>query len=442
MDAQTADLTQWTPGNISLHANMLGSLKLEELLAWRSTLPLTARNLLDSSWGWLNNAHIPPAGDWHSWLFLGGRGSGKTGAGADWIAAKAMKGARLALVGASLHDVREVMIDGPSGLRTLAEDGERPRYEASRRRLVWPGGGVAYAFSAEDPESLRGPQFHYAWADEFCAWKAPSETLALLRMGLRLGKQPQLCVTTTPKPLAALRTLLKEAGVVVTRARTAQNIMLPRAFVDSVNALYGGTRLAAQELDGTIVEGTRSLWRAEDLDAAYGVAPERFDEVVVAVDPPAGVKGSACGIIVAGRAGGRAYVLEDATVVGEKPLGWAKRAVAVAQAYGASRIVAEANQGGDMVQSVLAMAGCEVRIELVHARLGKRARAEPVAALYEQGRVRHAPAKGGRFCALEEEMMALGADDVSHSPDRADALVWAVTALLINGRAEPRLRVL
>jgi phage terminase large subunit-like protein len=397
------------------------------------------------SWGCQGrDEQYAPEGDWHSWLFLGGRGAGKTRAGAEWLSSLMVKGVRAALVGASLHDVREVMIEGPSGLRAIADERNRPYYEVSRRRLVWPKGGVAYAYSAEDVESLRGPQFHYGWADEFCAWRRPSEMLAQLRLGLRLGAKPRLCVTTTPKPTTALKTLMGETGVVVTRGATSANLVgLSDDFLSSLQSLYGGTRLAAQELEGLIVEDQdRSLWRACDLMRCYGARPPVFDDVIVALDPPATAAGDACGIIVAGRVGDRAYVLEDATVSGLSPLGWAQRVAGLVRVYGASRVVAEANQGGEMIRSLLAISGCEVRIELVHARVGKRARAEPVAALYEQGRVVHAPETDVRFAALEEELMALGSEEMRHSPDRADALVWAVTALMISGRAEPRVRVL
>ncbi|MGN6365813.1 DNA-packaging protein [Asticcacaulis taihuensis] len=399
------------------------------------------------TWGfWANDHQKAPTGDWHSWLFLGGRGAGKTRAGAEWLAALAGRGVRCALIGASLHDVREVMIEGPSGLKSIASRGNRPSYEVSRKRLRWPDGGVAYAYSAEDPESLRGPQFHYAWADEFCAWRHPAETLAMLRMGLRLGDAPRLCLTTTPKPIRALRNLMAEPGVAITRAATKDNAEnLAPAFLEGLHGLYGGTRLAAQELDGLVVDDdNRALWRADDLARCYGARPERFDLVVVAVDPSATAGGDACGIVVAGRLGERGYVLEDATISGFSPLGWAQKVASVLAEHGAQRVIAEATQGGEMVRSLLAMSGCDVPIELVHARSGKRTRAEPVAALYEQGRVSHCPANGGRFAALDEELMALGSGELgkspAKSPDRADALVWALSALLVNGRAEPRLR--
>ncbi|MGZ8362882.1 MAG: DNA-packaging protein [Caulobacteraceae bacterium] len=387
-----------------------------------------------------NDQRAPP-GDWRTWLYLGGRGAGKTWTGAHWLHARAAKGQRLALVGPTLHDVREVMVEGVSGLKAVASKADRPRYEASRKRLVWGSGGVAYCFSAEDPESLRGPQFHAAWADEFCAWRHPAETLAMLRLGLRLGADPRLVVTTTPKPIAALRTLKAEVSTVCRdSAPTHVNAeYLSPEFVESLHSLYGGTRLAAQELDGLIVEDAGSaLWRAEDLARTRGAPPPAFERVVVAVDPPVSAGGDACGIVVAGRADGRAYVLADRSVSGRSPSGWAGQAVTAAREFGAAAIVAEANQGGDMVRNVLSHAEPPCPVKLVHARFGKRARAEPVAALYEQGRVTHC----GAFPALEEELMALGGGDLKHSPDRADALVWAITDLMLGRGAEPRVRVL
>lgn len=441
----------WTPGDPCLNIKYLATMPPEALRLWLNRHDAATIGRMLTAWSiWGRDEQRPPDGDWHSWLFLGGRGAGKTRAGAEWVKSLLVPGLRVALVGPTLHDVREVMIDGPSGLRSVADPGNRPFYEVSRRRLRWPGGGTAYAFSAEEPERLRGPQFHFAWADEFCAWRAPGETLAQLRMGLRLGVKPRLCVTTTPKPVAALKTLMAEAGTVVTRSATRANLAgLADDFLSGLTALYGGTRLAAQELDGMVVEDeAAALWRAEDLARCYGARPPRLDALVTAVDPPATSHGDACGIVVAGRLDGRGYVLCDATVSGLSPLGWARRVAAVVRDYGAQQVVAEANQGGEMVRALLAQAGCEAPIRLVHARDGKRRRAEPVAALYEQGRVTHCPGDGGRFNALDEELMALGAGEtgrspaksLAKSPDRADALVWALTALLVEGRAEPRMR--
>ncbi len=389
---------------------------------------------------WFRQDHqLPPTDQWSAWLFLGGRGAGKTFAGASWVASLTRQPLSIALVGPTFHDVREVMIEGPSGLKALSPLDDRPRWEATRKRLVWKSGAVAYAFSAEDPDSLRGPQFHAAWADEFCAWPKPAETLAMLRFGLRLGEDPRLVVTTTPRPIRALKTLIAEPGVAVTRAGTAENAgNLAPAFLSTLEALYGGTRLAAQELDGVIVEDEGGLFRAEDLARCRGALPARFDRVVVAVDPPATATGDACGIVVVGKLDGRAFVLADRSAKGLSPNGWARQAVAAAHDFHAHALVAEANQGGDMVRAVLVQADPPCAVKLVRASLGKRARAEPVAALYEQGRVIHC----GAFPALEEELMALGTGDLGHSPDRADALVWAVSELMLGVGRAPRLRAL
>jgi len=426
----------------------------------------------------LRPAQKPPEGDWRTWLFLGGRGAGKTLAGANWLADQAEKlghGGRLALIGPTLHDVREVMIEGVSGLKNLPRwgEGERPTFEASHRKLTFPGGCVAYAFSAEDPDSLRGPQFSGAWADEFCAWpsvgaRGAGETLATLRMGLRLsgvdGAPPRLVVTTTPRPSRALKGLKAEPACVLTQSATRDNAEhLSDGFLSGLESLYGGTRRAAQELEGQIVELDGALFTAEMMARARSPSPSwggtaerresrvgsdsstaahpdaphegegKLTRVIVAIDPTTTAGGDACGIVVAGsrlRPDGRreAVVLADRSCRGLSPDRWARRAIAAAREFGAGAVVVEVNQGGEMVESVLKTAGCHVRVRTVRATRGKRLRAEPVAALYEQGRVLHA----GRFPELEEELMALGGDEEG-SLDRADALVWAVTDLILTG---------
>ena len=386
---------------------------------------------------WPRGAHpaqLPPEGQWATWLFQGGRGAGKTRAGAEWLAARAeaTPNGRFALIAATEHDLREVMIEGASGLRSLPGR-EHPKYESSRRKLKWNNGAVAYGFSAEQPERLRGPQFMAAWADEFCAWRHAEDVLSNLRLGLRLGDDPRLVVTTTPKPIMALRKLRKEASCVMTQAGTAANAhnLAPR-FMEGIEALYGGTRLAEQELGGVLVEGAGALWKAEEIAQARRERPERFDRVIVAIDPPAGMDGSACGIIVAGRADGHGYVLADRTVSGVRPLAWATRALQAAREFGALKIVAEANQGGEMVRETLQTAaletGVQCRVDLVHAARSKRARAEPVSALYEQGKVHHC----GAFTELEEQLMGMGAGEKEEGLDRADALVWAILALKLT----------
>lgn len=406
------------------------------------------RRILSADWRVLaHGGQVEPGGDWRTWLILGGRGGGKTRAGAEWVADQAGRGASIALVGQSLHDVREVMIEGPSGIRTLPRWrlGGRPRWETGRRRLVWSNGAVATAFSAEDPESLRGPQFTAAWADEWCAWPrargGPEATLGLLRMGLRLGNRPRLVITSTPKPTAALRRLVQAPGVVRSDLPTRGNkAHLSPRFLEDLEALYGGTRLAAQELEGRIVEGDGALFTLQMMrEARSETVPDQFERVVVAVDPSCSVGGDACGIMVVGRTQRVCWVLADRTVRGRSPQGWAEAVARAVADFGAVRVVAEANQGGEMVEAVLRTAGVACAVRRVHARLGKRARAEPVAALYEQGRVRHV----AELEALEEELMGLGTEDGEGSPDRADALVWAVTDLLVTPPPQgPRISVL
>ncbi len=397
----------------------------------------------------LRDEQKPPADrDWSTWLFLGGRGAGKTLAGASWIADMADAlgpDGRLALVGPTLHDVREVMIGGVSGVMSLPRwpGGERPKYVSSRRTLTFPNGAVAQVFSAEDPDSLRGPQFAAAWADEMCAWSRGEETLAMLRLALRLGAEPKLVVTTTPRPTRLLKGLRGEPGCAESHAGTMANAAnLAPGFVDSLRALYGGTRREAQELEGLVVDAEGSLFTAAMIAACRGgEVPEAFDRVVVGVDPTASAAGDACGIVVVGRLGKRAWVLADQTVTGRSPEGWARRVLETARTFKAQALIAEVNQGGEMVRSVLRAVGWregEITLKEVRATQGKAARAEPVAALYEQGRVFHTRP----FTGLEEELMALGAEEARGSRwDRADALVWALTALMIDRGGEgPRMR--
>lgn len=417
-----------------------------ERSAWVASLtPAQAQAELDDLKAWRHQAQegqTPPEGDWLTWLFLGGRGAGKTRAGAEWLVSQVRRGAgRVALIGPTFNDVREVMLGGPSGLLTIDARAGRPRYEASRKRVVWPNGAVGYAFSAEDPDGLRGPQFHAAWADEFAAWARPQETLDMLRFALRLGPSPRLAVTTTPRPIPALRALIAAPGVTMTRASSAANAAnLAPGFIDAMRAQYGASRLARQELDGELIEDPEgALWTRAMIDAALSAERAPPERIVVAVDPPAGGgAGDACGIVAAGASGsGRAMtgvILADASLHA-RPEAWARKVADTVLAVDADHVVAEANQGGDMVRAVLQAAAPDLRVRLVHASRGKRARAEPVAALYAAGRIAHA----GRFTALEDEMCAFGAPGFSGSPDRVDALVWAVAALF-EGAASPRMR--
>lgn len=377
-------------------------------------------------------AQKAPHGDWRTWLFQGGRGAGKTRAGAEWLLARMLADTNgiFALVGATLHDVREVMIEGPAGLMNLP--GAPPmRYESSRRRLSIKDGAVAYAFSAEEPRRLRGPQFDGAWADEFCAWDRPQDALDMLRLGLRRGADPRLVVTTTPRPIPALRRLRGEVSCVLTQAPSVANAanLSPR-FLEGLIELYRDTDVERQELNGDLLDGAKhGVWTPEAWKKVRGKAPSSFERIVVAVDPPASTGGSACGIVVAGKRGPRAYVLADRTAQDLSPLGWAMRAVDAAREFSAHAIVAESNQGGEMVRATLAQADPPCAINLVRARYGKRERATPIAMLYQKDLVSHcAP-----FAALEEELMALDGD-LAARLDRADALVWALTVLMFDER--------
>jgi len=387
----------------------------------------------------------PPAGDWRSWLILGGRGSGKTRAGAEWVHAIASAGQtsdlRIALVAETLGDAREVMIDGMSGISRIARR-RRPDFEISRRRLVWPNGAVAQIFSSEDPESLRGPQFHFAWCDELAKWKHGQDTWDMLQFGLRLGTAPRQLVTTTPRPVPLLKALMADPATVTTRISTRDNTAnLAPGFVEALARRYGGTRLGRQELDGELIEDREdALWRHDVLEAATIRFSGNIRRIVVAVDPPASAGlHSCCGIVVAGlEASGRAVVLADCSVEGASPAGWANAVAKAYRRFSADRVVAEINQGGDMVTAMLKSIDETLPVTTVRATRGKFLRAEPVAALYEQGRVAHA----GRFVALEDQMCDFGPDGLSsgRSPDRLDALVWALTALMLEASSEPRVR--
>lgn len=403
------------------------------------------RHLLRDWLVWSRPAQRPPDGDWRTWVFMGGRGAGKTRAGAEWVSSLARYGhaGRIALIGPTFHDVREVMIEGNSGLRSLPH--ERPAYEASRKRLIWANGAQAFCFSAEDPESLRGPQFDAAWADELCFWPYADESLATLEHGMRLGERPQLMVTTTPRPINALKRVLASPDAMLTRASTWDNAHnLAPEFIAALEQRWTGSARQRQELLGELIDEIEgALWRRADIEAARTREHGEFDRIVVAVDPPAGMGPDAahCGIIAAAAWGEgwqrTAMVLADASIQGAAPNAWAQHAAALARSLGAHAIVAEANNGGEMVRAVLQAAAPDIIVRLVRASEGKRVRAEPVATLYAQGRVKHAAA----FPALEDEMCAFGADGFKHSPDRLDALVWAMTDLLMGG-AQPRLRLL
>lgn len=405
-------------------------------------------------WNYAFEEQYPAFGAPKTWLVTGGRGSGKTRLGAEWTIALVrglapfvrLKGRRtyqrIALVGETLADVREVMIEGPSGIVTVAREG-RPRYEPSRRRLLWPNGAVGYVFSSEDPESLRGPQFDAAWCDELAKWKNADATFDMLQFGLRLGEPPMQMITTTPRPTRLMKRLMADGKAVKAKLSTADNAKnLATGFVETLKQRYDGTRLGRQELDGELVEDREdALWSRETIEAARVATAPELRRIVVAVDPPATSRqtSDACGIVATGIDGeGIIVVLADATLRAAEPRRWATAAVALWHALEADCLVAEVNQGGDMVKEVIATVDANVPVKPVRARRGKWLRAEPVAALYQQGRVRHA----GIFRELEDEMCEFGPDGLSggRSPDRVDALVWAVSELMPGRGGVPRVR--
>ncbi len=393
---------------------------------------------------------IPAHENWLIWLLLGGRGAGKTRTGAEWIREQVFaKGkSRIALVAPTLNDAREVMLDGESGLLNIGYPSERPVFSPSRRRLDWPNGAVGHIFTAEDPDGLRGPQFDAAWADEFCAWAYPQATLSNLRLALRLGGFPQLVMTTTPRPIPALKILLNTTGLLVSRGSTADNAdNLAPTFLSAMEEAYGGTRLGRQELGGEYIEDLDgALWTRTMLENAYTAERPDCSKIIIAIDPPvtSGENSDACGIIVAGtearsilgRQRDKAYILHDGTVQGRSPEGWAEAALKLAKIWQADYIVAETNQGGELVSSVLNMIDPSVPVRSVYASRSKTLRAEPVALLYEQDRIAHC----GHFTELEDELAAMGTQVLGHSPDRADALIWAVSELLLKSRPAPRIR--
>jgi len=396
---------------------------------------------------WARPAQLPPEGDWQTWLILAGRGFGKTRTGAEWVTAlaAAQPGVHIALVGATAHDARAVMVEGASGLRAVAPPDLRPQVLASRRRVDWPNGSRATWFTAEEPDQLRGPEHHFAWCDEIAKWRFADASWDMLQMGLRLGNRPQVLATTTPRPIALLRRLLADAATTVTRGRTFDNATnLPPGFLAAVRAQYAGTRLGRQELDGELIDDVSgALWTRAMLDQARVRAAPDLERVVVAVDPPVstGESADACGIVVAGRCTtGHAYVLADCSLQGASPHGWAKAALNAQSSFGADRIVAEVNNGGALVESLFRSLDTTVPFRAVRASHGKVARAEPVAALYERGLVHHV----GAFPALEDELCSLvpGAPYAGpgRSPDRADALVWALTELMLRKAAIPGIR--
>ena len=390
----------------------------------------------------------PEGDEWNIWLYLAGRGAGKTRTAAEWIREEAKytnKGQiRFALVARTAADVRDVIVEGESGIINVTPPSERPLYEPSKRRLTWPNGNTATCFTADEPDSLRGPQFTHAWGDEVAAWRQTPDAAGMtafdnLRVGTRLGSNPKIVVTTTPKRVPLLYQLMAEAQktgkVIITRGSTMDNQgNLSTAYLDAIKGVYEGTRLAQQELYGEMlsdVEG--ALWTPDLIDRSRETTlPMGTPLRVVAVDPSVAENPrDECGIIVCASTGERdlykrnSWVLEDATVHGSPDV-WANKVVQMARKWGCP-VVAEVNQGGALVRNAINTIDPSIKVLEVHSKHGKALRAEPITLAYEQGRVHHV----GYLADLESQMISWIPGE-GKSPDRVDALVHALTALLIK----------
>ena len=408
-----------------------------------SITPAEAEALLFSWEFHARKEQVAPPGDWKTWLILAGRGFGKTRAGAEWVRQMVCgetpeapgKIRRIALVGETAKDTRDVMVEGDSGIMGVHPKAFRPLYEPSKARLTWPNGAIATLFNATEPDQLRGPQFDGAWLDELAKWRYAQETWDMLQFALRLGNDPRQIVTTTPRPTLLVRNLLNDPTCVTTRGSTYDNAAnLAPSYLKEVQSRYEGTRLGQQELHATLLlDMPGALWRTEVLDRNRVDRDKLPDmqRVVVAIDPAVSAmedatdETSETGIVCAGLGvDGYGYVLEDCTIVGN-PDTWARAAIAAYDLYQGDRIVAEINQGGAMVEHTIKSVR-NVPFIGVRATRGKVTRAEPISALYEQNRVKHV----GAFNRLEEQMMTFVPGMPSTvKADRVDALVWALTSL-------------
>lgn len=396
----------------------------------------TAAALLRSYRFLARGEQLPPAGDWRYWLILAGRGFGKSWTGANWVHEQAATHPEMAglIAGRTAGDVRETMIEGQSGILATAPAGFRPRYEPSKRKVTWPNGAYAICLGADEPELFRGKNSAWAWCDELASWRYPDAWDQLL-LGLRVGPNPRAVITTTPKPTPLVRDVVSDPHTVITRGSTYDNAAnLARAFLDAIVRRYEGTSLGAQELHGELLGDTPgALWARAMLDAhRVREAPRDLVRIVVAVDPAAtsGEGADDTGIVVVGRGrDGHGYVLADVSCH-ESPAGWAKRAIEAYRLHRADRVIGEANNGGEMVETTIRfvekdLGGGNIPFGLVWASRGKQARAEPISALYEQGRVHHV----GMFADLESELTTWVPGSSTWSPNRLDALVWACTEL-------------
>lgn len=428
-----------------LNAQSLIALSEEDRTAVLTSLSEEDAQALLYDWHfWARDNQLAPPGDWFCWLLLSGRGFGKTRTGSEWVINRARHGPYypIALVGQTKSDVRDTMIEiGDSGILACSPPDFYPDYEPSKRRLVWPNGMIGIIYSGDEPGQLRGPQHGSAWVDELAKFRYPTETWDNLEFGLRLGNNPQAVNTTTPRAIPIIRQLMKDPDVKVTGGSTFDNVQnLSPRYVQRMLKKYQGTRLGRQELHGEILEDNPlALWQRDMIEALRVLEHPTLSRIVVAIDPQAKKDSrhrgetdelSETGIVVTAIDDrDQGYVLDDVTINGT-PDEWGRAAVTAYHKYNADRIVAEVNNGGDMVEHTVRTVDKRVSFKQVRASRGKHTRAEPVAALYEQGHIHHV----GMFAELEDQMCQwVPGDD---SPDRMDALVWGFTELLLGGRAE------
>lgn len=448
--------------SVSALASSVSAMPPAERLAFvRGLSKIEALDLLYTWRIWARPEQVAPEGDWDHWLILAGRGFGKTRSGAEWVHEQIANGARrVALVARTAADIRDVMVEGESGILNTAHPGRRPKWNPSNRRLTWPNGAIATTFSAQEPNSLRGPQYEKAWCDELAAWSYAQETWDQLQMVLRLGQHPQACITTTPRPTPLVRSLIADAwspgrvgGTVVSKGSTFDNAAnLAASFSAKLFRKYDGTRLGRQELYAEVLDDNPgAMWKREQIEKLRVREAPDMKRIIIAVDPAATADAQSCecGIIVAGVGiDGHGYILADLSEV-NSPGEWAKTVVKAYRAWKADRIIAEVNLGGALVEMLLRTVDRNIPYKGVRAAKGKAIRAEPVAALYEQGRVHHV----GEWPELEDQLVcwdpgnlptggahsgAGGAmqgatGDARTSSDRLDALVWALTELMVEG---------
>jgi len=421
-------LQETTESLIKQVQNLTKEQAIKKLFDWRSELNARPNQ-------------IAPDGNWTTWLILAGRGFGKTRTGAEWVRERVESGLskRIALIGKTPADVRDVMIEGESGLLNISPPYNMPTYEPSKRRLTWDNGAIAQTFSSYEPDQLRGSQFDTAWADEMASWEYPEETWDNLMFALRLGEKPQVCVTTTPRPLQLLINLRDAKTTVLTKGTSYDNREnLNQQFFDSILSKYKNTRLGMQEIYAEILEESdNAMWKREWLDEGrLEVGPGDLERVVVAIDPAVTSKKTSdeTGIIVAGKdSEGKFYVLNDSSAR-YTPSAWSEKAIMLFNQYQCDKIIAEVNNGGQLVEHTLRTQSENVPYKSVHASRGKRTRAEPIASLYEQGKVHHV----GNLERLENQLCNWEANSGDPSPDRLDALVWALSEL--SGSGNPSIR--